>query len=152
MAVGFPAKTTFADGNALSAAELNDLGGTLNKIYNTTFYPNQLSLTSTADSVLRPLPFATSTDKINYTTNINAGAGAGITVTFTRSSRFTKTPIVTATAEVTGSGAVYAGCSVASVTTSGFTVRAFNLGSLTITNTYFNYIAMQMTSAAADNN
>lgn len=152
MAAGFPTKTSFADGNALSAAELNDLGGTINKIYNSTYYPYQLSLTSTADSVLRPLPFATSTDKINYSTNINSGAGAGLTVTFGRSSRFTQNPVVTATAEVTGSVAVYASCSIASVTTSGFTARFLNVGGNTITNTYLHYHAIQMTSADATNN
>ena len=152
MAAGFPAKTSFTDGSVLPASDLNDLGGTINKIYNGTFYPNQLSLTSTSDSVLRPLPFATSTDKINYATNISAGAGAGITVTFGRSTRFTQIPIVTATAEVTGSVAVYAACSIASVTTSGFTARFLNVGGNTITNTYLNYHAIQMTSAASDNN
>jgi hypothetical protein len=152
MAAGFPAKTSFADGNALSAAELNDLGGTINKIYNATYYPNQLSLTSVSDSVLRPLPFATSTDKIYYGTNIGSGAAASITVTFGRSSRFTQNPIVTATAEVTGTGPVSAVCSTSSVTTSGFSARFFNVGANTITDTYLHYIAMQMTSLNADNN
>lgn len=152
MAAGFPAKTSFTDGSVLPASDLNDLGGTINKVYNATFYPNQLSFTSTSDSVLRPLPFATSTDKLTYATNVNAGAGAGLTVTFTRSARFTQIPIVTATAEVTGSVAVYAACSTASVTKTGFTVRWLNVGANTITNTYINYHAMQMTDAAADNN
>ena len=34
MAVGFPAKTTFADGTTLSAGDLNDITGTLNSIMN----------------------------------------------------------------------------------------------------------------------
>ena len=149
----FPAKTTFATGNPLSADELNSLGMVINRVYdNGGTYPNQLSLTSTNDYILRPLPFATSTNKINYATNINSGGVASVTVTFARSARFTLNPIVTATAEVTGSTNVYASCSTAGVTTTGFTVRLFNVGAATITNTYFHYIAMQMTQSAADNN
>lgn len=151
MAVGFPAKTSFSDGSALPASDLNDLAGTLNKIYNATFYPNQLSLTSTADSVLRPLPFATSTDKINFATNIAANAGSSVTITFTRSTRFTQNPIVTATLETTPTTA-YASASLGTVTTTGFIARFFNVGTTTITNSYVHYHAIQMTSAAADNN
>jgi len=33
MAVGFPAKTTFANGNVLPASDLNDVTGTLNLLY-----------------------------------------------------------------------------------------------------------------------
>lgn len=33
MAVGFPAKTTFANGNTLPASDLNDVTGTLNLLY-----------------------------------------------------------------------------------------------------------------------
>jgi len=152
MTAGFPAKTSFTDGSALPASDLNDLGGTINKIYNSTYYPNQLSLTSTSDSVLRPLPFATSTDKYTYATNIASGAAASVTFTFTRSTRFTQIPIVTATAEVTGSVAVYAACSTASVSKTGLTVRVYNVGANTITNTYIHYHAIQMSDAAADNN
>jgi hypothetical protein len=151
MAAGFPAKTSFTDGAVLPASDLNDLGGTINKVYNGGTYPNQLSLTSVSDSVLRPLPFATSTDKITYATNITANAGASATITFTRSTRFTQNPIVTVSTELTPTTA-YGSASTASVTTSGFTVRFFNVGTVTITNTYIHYHAIQMTSAAADNN
>jgi hypothetical protein len=37
MAVGFPAKTSFADGNTLPASDLNDITGTLNTLTNGTF-------------------------------------------------------------------------------------------------------------------
>ena len=151
MAAGFPAKTSFADGAVLPASDLNDLGGTINKVYNGGTYPNQLSYTSTADSVLRPIPFATSTDKVNYATNIAANAGASVTITFTRSTRFTQNPIVTASLETTPTTA-YASASLGTVTTSGFIVRFFNVGATTITNSYVHYHAIQMTSAAADNN
>ena len=153
MTAGFPAKTSFTDGAVLPASDLNDLGGTINKVYNSGTYPNQLSYTSTNDSVLRPIPFATSTDKITYATNIAANAGASVTVTFTRSTRFTQNPIVTTSAELTSaSGTPYAATSIATATTSGFTFRVFNVGAVTITNTYLHYHAMQMTSASADNN
>ena len=153
MAAGFPAKTSFTDGSVLPASDLNDLGGTINKVYNAGTYPNQLSYTSTNDSILRPVPFATSTDKINYTPNITQNAGAAVTVTFTRSTRFTANPIVTANLETTPTTA-YASTSLGTVTTSGFIVRFLNVSptAITITNSYIHYHAIQMTSAAADNN
>jgi len=153
MAAGFPAKTSFTDGSVLPASDLNDLGGTINKVYNAGTYPNQLSYTSTSDSVLRPLPFATSTDKITVTTNLAQNAGTAVTVTFARSTRFTQNPIVTVSAETTPTTA-YASASLGSVTTSGFTIRFLNVSptAITITNTYLHYHAIQMTSAAADNN
>jgi hypothetical protein len=149
MTVGFPAKTSFSNGSVLPDSDLNDLGGTLNLIYNAGTYPGQLSYSY--GSVLRPLPFATSTDKINYATNIAANAGASVTVTFTRSTRFTQNPIVTVSLETTPTTA-YASASLGTVATSGFIVRFFNVGSTTITNSYIHYHAIQMTSAAADNN
>ena len=151
MAAGFPAKTTYADGTSLSASDLNDLTGTLNKIYNTAGYPQQLSYVSSVDSVLRPIPFATSTGRVSYGSNINASAGVGVSVTWTRTNRWTDTPIVTVTAELTPTTA-YASTSIHTVSTSGFSVRIFNVGATTITQTYFNYHAIQMTSTSADNN
>jgi hypothetical protein len=151
MAAGFPAKTSFTDGSVLPASDLNDLGGTINKIYSTSGYPQQLSYVSTTDSVLRPIPFATSTDRVTYATNISAGAGVGVSMTFGSSVRFTVSPIVTVSAELTPTTA-YASTSVHSVSTSGFSIRIFNVGSSTITNTYFHYHAIQMTSTQADNN
>jgi hypothetical protein len=145
-----PVSTVFNDGNALSAADLTTLKTGINQTYSTT-YPNQLSFASMSDSVLRPVPFATSTDKINYATNIAANAGNTVTVMFTRSTRFTQNPIVTATLETTPTTA-YASASLGTVTTSGFIVRFFNVGTVTITNSYVHYHAIQMTSAAADNN
>jgi hypothetical protein len=60
MAVGFPAKTTYADGDVFSASDINDTNGTLNlvgqttnlyagknKIINGDFYINQRNFTST---------------------------------------------------------------------------------------------------------
>jgi len=156
MAAGFPAKTSFTDGSVLPASDLNDLGGTINKVYNAGTYPNQLSYTSTTDSVLRPLPFATSTGKINYATNISVNTGAPVSITFVTSARFTQNPIVTLTAETTSaSGTSYAATSIAppgsGIFTGGFTARVFNVGAVTITNTYLHYHAIQMTSASADN-
>ena len=37
MAIGFPTKTTFADGNTLAASDLNDITGTLNTLTNGAF-------------------------------------------------------------------------------------------------------------------
>jgi len=151
MAVGFPAKTSFSDGAVLPASDLNDLGGTLNLIYNAGTYPGQLSYTY--GSQLRPIPFATSTNKINYATNIAQNTGAAVTITFASSSRFTQNPIVTANLETTPTTA-YASTSLGTVTTTGFIVRFLNVSptAITITNSYIHYHAIQMTSAAADNN
>jgi hypothetical protein len=145
-----PVSTVFTDGNALSAADLTTLKTGINQTYSTT-YPNQLSFTSMSDSVLRPVPFATSTDKLSFSTNVNANAGTGATVTFARSTRFTQIPIVTVTAETLPSTA-YASTNASTVTTSGFTWRIFNVGATAITSYYIGYHAIQMTSAAADNN
>ena len=145
-----PVSTVFTDGNALSAADLTTLKTGINQTYSTT-YPNQLSFLSMSDSVLRPVPFATSTDKLSFATNVLANAGTGATVTFARSTRFTQNPIVTVTAETSPSTA-YASTNAALVTTTGFTWRIFNVGSTTITSYYIHYHAIQMTSAAADNN
>lgn len=145
-----PVSTVFTDGNALSAADLTTLKTGINQTYSTT-YPNQLSFLSMSDSVLRPVPFATSTDKLSFATNVLANAGTGATVTFARSTRFTQNPIVTVTAETTPSTA-YAATSAALVTTTGFTWRIFNVGTTTITSYYIHYHAIQMTSTAADNN
>jgi len=153
MAAGFPAKTSFTDGSVLPASDLNDLGGTINKVYNAGTYPNQLSYTAT-DSVLRPIPFATSTNKVAFTTNVSAQAGTGATITFASSTRFTQIPIITISAETLPSTA-YAATNVSTVTTSGFTWRIFNVapsGGTAITSYFICYHAIQMTSAAADNN
>ena len=151
MAAGFPAKTSFTDGSVLPASDLNDLGGTINKVYNAGTYANQLSYTSTADSVLRPIPFATSTGKLSFSTNVNAGAGTGASVTFVQSARFTQNPIVTVTAETLPTSTAYASTNVSIVNTSGFTWRIFNVGSVTITSYFIHYHAIQMTQSAADN-
>ena len=155
MAAGFPAKTSFTDGSVLPASDLNDLGGTINKVYNAGTYPNQLSYRSSSDSILRPIPWGVAAGKINYTSNINPGGVASVSVTFVTPARFTLNPIVTATAEVTGSTNVYASCSTDSVQTSGFTARIYNVASGSdriITNTYVHYHAIQMTGNDASNN
>jgi len=145
-----PVSTVFTDGNALSAADLTTLKTGINQTSSTT-YPNQLSFLSMSDSVLRPVPFATSTDKLSFSTNVNAGAGTSATVTFARSTRFTQNPIVTVTAETLPSTA-YASTNASAVSTTGFTWKIFNVGSVTITSYFIHYHAIQMTSAAADNN
>jgi hypothetical protein len=145
-----PVSTVFTDGNALSAADLTTLKTGINQTYSTT-YPNQLSFLSMSDSVLRPVPFATSTDKLSFSTNVIAGAGTSATVTFARSTRFTQNPIVTVTAETLPSTA-YASTNVSAVSSTAFTWKIFNVGSVTITSYYIHYHAIQMTSAAADNN
>ena len=150
MAVGFPAKTSFTDGSALPASDLNDLAGTLNKIYNGTYYPGQLSFSDSGN--LRPLPYATSANSVTITTNISVNAGTTASFTF-RAGRFSQTPIITVSAEVTSlTGTAYAATSIASgVSTSGFTARIFNVGAVTITNTVVHYHGIQMTQSASGN-
>jgi hypothetical protein len=51
MAVGFPAKTTFANGNVLPASDLNDLAGTLNSLVNGVYSGNINANASTATAL-----------------------------------------------------------------------------------------------------
>jgi hypothetical protein len=51
MAVGFPAKTTFANGNVLPASDLNDLAGTLNSLVNGVYTGNVTANASTATAL-----------------------------------------------------------------------------------------------------
>ena len=148
--MAWPLKTSFADGNVLPASDLNGITSTLNNLYYSS-YPNQIAYTSSVDGLVRPLPFATSTDKITSGTNLTTNNGTAVTVTFARSTRFTQTPIVTVSAETTPTTA-YASASIASVATTGFTIRWFNVGTPTITSTNLHYHAIQMTTAASDNN
>jgi len=150
MAAGFPAKTSFTDGSVLPASDLNDLAGTLNKIYSTSGYPQQLSFVSTVDSVLRPIPFATSAGKVTNGTNITSGNSTTFSVTFASSARFTVNPIITVSPELTPTSAA-AAISIYSIDTAGFSVRVWNVGSTTITSTNCHYHAIQMTSTSANN-
>jgi hypothetical protein len=51
MAVGFPAKTTFANGNVLPASDLNDIAGTLNSLVNGAYTGNVTTNASTATAL-----------------------------------------------------------------------------------------------------
>ena len=51
MAVGFPAKTTFANGNVLPASDLNDIAGTLNSLVNGVYTGNVTTNASTATAL-----------------------------------------------------------------------------------------------------
>lgn len=147
MATGFPTKTNFTAGNALSASDLNDVSGTLSSLVSTGTYPNQLSFPSAADAVRRPLPFATQAGSNSSTlTSAATWSYGSFSVTFA-ASRFTQAPIVTVSA-VSLSSTIFTGASITAPTTSGFTMRIFHGGASAGTVTA-HWQAVQMTSAAA---
>jgi len=150
MATGFPTKINFTNGNVLSAGDLNDVSGTLNSLVTPATYPNQLSFPSAADSVLRPIPFATSagTTTVTLSSGTPWSTGAAV-VTFSIAARFTQTPIVTVTS-TNSSTTVPSTVNVYSTSTTGCTIRAFYYAASTGTITTA-WSAVQMTSAAAAN-
>lgn len=77
MAVGFPAKTTFANGNVLPASDLNDLAGTLNSLTNGTYTGNVTTNASTATA----LATARTINGVSFngTANINTHVGGQAT-------------------------------------------------------------------------
>lgn len=147
MATGFPTKTNFTAGNALSASDLNDVSGTLTSLVSTGTYPNQLSFPSAADAVRRPVPFATASGNVSITLTSNATWSYGsATVTFP-TNRFTVAPnITTSTLAITST--VFTGSNVSVPASTGFTARAFHGGASTGPTTVY-WTATQMTSAAA---
>jgi len=153
MATGFPVKgtggaSTYTSGSVLSSSDLNDLGGTLNSLNDSTNYPYAYSNASSPDAIRRPLPFAVSADKIAFSGTLAAGSGASATVLFNTTSRFTQVPVVTATANSSG----YVAASVGAISTTGFTARIFNPSSTTISAGYsLHFIAIQMTYTSPTN-
>jgi len=151
MTVGWPLKT-FTDGNALPASDLNDITGTVNNIYSST-YPNQLSYNTSGN--VRPIPLATSAGvKTISTSGIAAGSSVNVSVTFATSNRFNHAPIVVVSLGniVTNSQNVVA--RVNNESTTGFDIYLYNAGSSgtgAITNLDVNWIAINMVSASADN-
>jgi hypothetical protein len=125
MAVGFPAKTTFANGNTLPASDLNDITGTLNSLVDRS----------------------TQTFQIPYATNAgsNSITGSG-TVTFT-TGRFTQTPIVLATVLSTNNTRTSVTVAISGTTSVTFYVWAGTVASTVAA--AVNWQAIQMTSAAA---
>ena len=147
MATGFPTKTNFTAGNALSASDLNDVSGTLTSLVSTGTYPNQLSFPSAADAVRRPVPFAKQSGTATVTLTAAATWSYGsASVTFA-TNRFTQAPIINVTA-VSVSSTAFTGGSISSPATTGFTIRGYHganqSGSVTL-----HWTATQMTSAAA---
>jgi len=152
MAVGWPLKTSFANGNSLPASDLNDITGTVNNIYSSGTYPNQLSYNTSGN--IRPIPLATSAGvKTISTSNISAGGSVNVSVTFATSNRFNHAPIVVVSLGniVTNSQNVVA--RVNNESTTGFDIYLYNAGSSgtgAITNLDVNWIAINMVSASAD--
>lgn len=78
MAVGFPAKTTFSNGDILAAADVNDIAGTLNLL--SAFYTGNPTLKSPEEIVTVSATAATGTVNFDavtqgvlfYTTNASA--------------------------------------------------------------------------------
>lgn len=145
MAVGWPTKTTFTNGNVLGATDMNDLSGTVNSLVDGTNYPNQLSFISS--SIRRPLPFAMQAGTASISIPVAAASG-NVSVTYA-TSRFTQTPIVTVT-NAGGTSATPWYLSTNSNTTSGITIRADHRDGTAATATInVDWVAFQMKSATA---
>ena len=144
MATGWPLKTTFTNGNALPASDLNDITGTVNNIYSTT-YPNQLSYLSGA--VTRPLPYAIAADSATIT--ITSAASGSYAFTFP-TGRFTLTPIVTGS-NVGGTSSTQFYSVVGGLSSSGCTVSVYQRDGTVVASASVAvaYHAIQMTSATA---
>ena len=144
MAVGWPTKTTFANGSVLPAADLNDLSGTVNSLVDGTNYPNQLSFVTGATR--RPLPFAMQAG--TATISITTAASGNVSVTYA-ASRFSQTPIVTVT-NAGGTSATPWYLSTNSNSASGITIRADHRdGTATSATINVDWVAFQMKSATA---
>lgn len=149
MAVGWPLKT-FTDGNPLPASDLNDITGTVNKIYSTS-YPNQLSYDTSG--TVRPIPFATSAGVKTITTGgIAAGGSVTVSVTFGSSTRFNHTPIVVASIANDVGNSARVTVRVTNESLTGFDIMLYNVGTANtgaITSLDVSWIAINMVSATA---
>lgn len=144
MAIGWPTKTTFANGNVLPAADLNDLSGTVNTLVDTTNYPNQLSFITGATR--RPLPFAMQAGTASI--SIVSAASGSVSVTFV-TSRFSQTPIINVT-NAGGTSATPWYLSTNTQSSTGFTVRADHRdGTAASATISVDWTAFQMKSATA---
>lgn len=144
MAVGWPTKINFTNGNVLGATDLNDLSGTVNSLVDTTNYPNQLSFITGATR--RPLPFAMQAGTATITISAAASGSASVTLL---TGRFSATPIINVTnAGGTSATAWYLSTNTQSST--GFTVRADHRDGTSASATInVDWTAFQMKSATA---
>ena len=109
-------------------------------------YPNQLSVLSTSDSVVRPLPFAMSTGTLTGSA-LAAGTGISATVTFSTASRFTQTPFMINSYFSNG----YNAPSAQGIGTTTGSVRAWNPQTTAQTTGTHQWLAIQMTAASTYN-
>lgn len=149
MAVGWPTKTNFTNGNVLGATDLNDLSGTVNSLMDTTNYPNQLSVLSAADSIRRPIPWAfqNGTATTGALTSNASWSYATLTINFA-TSRFTQAPLVRVT-PVRASSTVPIVANISAITTTSFDVTVYYATASTTTVTV-HWEAMQLKSSAAN--
>jgi hypothetical protein len=82
MAVGFPAKTTYVDGDVFSASDINDTNGTLNLISPTTNFAAGKNKIINGDFYVNQRNFTTSTtDAFNFDRFSSAGTDGTVTRT-----------------------------------------------------------------------
>jgi hypothetical protein len=135
MAVGFPAKTTFADGTTLSAGDLNDVTGTLNSLVDRSVQTFQV-------------PYAMNIGSASV--SLSASSFGSVTVVFT-TGRFTVAPIVTATMNSVAGGLQTFFAKVSGTTSTQVNVSVYSGGGSTTTASvpvYWNAIQMTSTTAA----
>lgn len=149
MAVGFPAKTSFTDGNALPASDLNDLAGTLNILYSSSSWPGQISYND--GSYPRYVPFATQIDTYNPSNSIASGASLSITFNY-NTTRFSHTPICLPTVYHSGTTTVALVANVVSVSAGTVTVLVRNVGTTTVTSSNWSAYCLMLQALPSQSN
>ena len=149
MAVGFPAKTSFTDGNALPASDLNDLAGTLNILYSAGSWPGQISYND--GSYARYVPFATQIDTYSPSNSIASGASLSITFNY-NTTRFSHTPICLPTVYHSGTTTVALVANVVSVSAGTVTVLVRNVGTTTVSSANWSAYCLMLQALPSQSN
>lgn len=153
MAGQLPLKTSFTDGAALPASDLNDI---TNALADDTTYPDQLA-PKASDGRRRPIPYAMSAGTRTFSSigSLAAGASVSATVTFSTNNRFIHTPIIVATIANNPANSARLTVRVENESITGFDVTVTNVSASAlpgpVTNLDINWIALNMTYATADN-
>jgi hypothetical protein len=130
--------------HSVQHADANDaIEAIENAIIDPANYPNQLVNKTTA--TVRPLPFATSANRVSFSAPASVPGGVAVTVTFP-ASRFTQTPVVVLT-QTSAVNVVERRFAASSASSTGFTAGYYQDNGSPAT-TSVDWIAIQMTSAS----
>jgi hypothetical protein len=149
MAVGFPAKTSFTDGQALPASDLNDISGTLNLLYSSSSWPGQISYND--GSYPRYVTFATQIDVYSPSSSLASGASVDITFNY-NTTRFSHTPICFPSVYHSGVSTVALVANVESVSAGTVTVQVRNVGTTTVTSSNWSAYCLMLQALPSQSN